>query len=202
MGGRGSGRPAGSGRRTTEDSRPLDIRRLRRDGVLKVGHTSGWEWRKNEDVLSELAVKVEPDHVALFYPRRRPVADQGFEIAEQRVALHRTDCRFGGTRTWWICPSCARGAAILYRPGERYACRRCCNLSYTSQLEQADDRAARRANSVRRRLKWKVGILNPTGPKPKGMHWATFVRLVTKHDSYLATTLAGTARRFGLTVAT
>jgi hypothetical protein len=78
---------------------------------------------------------------------------------------------------------------------------RCCDVSCISQLERGDDRAARRASSIRRRLKWKVGIPNPTGSKPNGMHWRTFVKLVSNHDVLLARTLAGAAEKFGVSVA-
>ena len=50
-------------------------------------------------------------------------------------------------------------------------------LVYECQRETDDDRAARRADTIRRRLGWGAGIANPEGGKPKGMHLRTFVRL-------------------------
>jgi hypothetical protein len=66
--------------------------------------------------------------------------------------------------------------AILFG-GSIYACRHCHKLVYQCQRETDDDRAARRADTIRRRLGWEAGILNGEGDKPKGMHWRTFERL-------------------------
>lgn len=60
-----------------------------------------------------------------------------------------------------------------------------------------DDRAARRADTIRRRLGWEPGILNGSGLKPKGMHWRTFERLQAEHDAHVAQSLAGIAARLG-----
>lgn len=57
MGGRGSGRPAGyAGRSTTEDSLPLDIRRLQRSGVLTPGRTCSWQWTVNDHVRASIQI--------------------------------------------------------------------------------------------------------------------------------------------------
>lgn len=46
-------------------------------------------------------------------------------------------------------------------------------VSEPSERETADDRAARRADRIRKKLGWEPGILNGDGWKPKGMHWNT-----------------------------
>ena len=82
--------------------------------------------------------------------------------------------------------------------GAIFACRHCYRLAYRSQRETADDRAARRADRIRRRLGWQVGILNPPGRKPKEMHWRTFERLTAEHDAFVDQALARMALRLGL----
>ncbi len=67
--------------------------------------------------------------------------------------------------------------------GKIFACRRCHGLAYPSQNESASDRTARRADSIRAKLGWDAGILNGDSPKPKGMHWRTFERLLDEHDA-------------------
>ena len=42
------------------------------------------------------------------------------------------------------------------------------------------------------------GILNEPGVKPNGMHWRTYRRLVTAHETWAAAALAGLGRRLGL----
>jgi len=92
-----------------------------------------------------------------------------------------------------------RCAALLYIGGAGiFACRHCYRLAYACQREASDDRAARRAANLRERLGWQAGIANPSGGKPKGMHWRTFERLTAEHDAFVGVSLAGMAARLNL----
>lgn len=71
-------------------------------------------------------------------------------------------------------------------------------MAYPSQREQAHDRLARRADKIRERLGWELGILNESGMKPKGMHRKTFDRLKAEHDALVDGALAGMAKQLGL----
>ncbi|HNC53469.1 MAG TPA: hypothetical protein PLO14_14745, partial [Accumulibacter sp.] len=51
-----------------------------------------------------------------------------------------------------------------------------------------------RAEKIRRRLGWPAGIANPSGGKPKGMHWRTFERLTAVHDACAEASLAGVVK--------
>jgi hypothetical protein len=79
--------------------------------------------------------------------------------------------------------------AKLHLNGAIFACRHCYRLAYSSQRENLDDRASRRAGKIRDRLKWEPGILNGHGIKPKGMHWRTYQRLTIKHDAHVGISL-------------
>lgn len=79
-----------------------------------------------------------------------------------------------------------------------FACRRCNRLAYDCQRETDDDRAMRRAETIRRRLGWEPGILNFPGGRPKGMHRRTFERLKGQHDAFVSESIAGMARRLRL----
>ena len=48
---------------------------------------------------------------------------------------------------------------------------------------------------IREKLRWKPGILNGNGWKPKGMHWNTFERLTAQHDAFVRDSLAGMAAK-------
>jgi hypothetical protein len=197
MGGIGSGRRYQDGKDTTEDSRPLDIRKIKRSGLLLPGCSFGWQWTINDRPIGDIRIRVQTDHVVLTY-RHRPHSGAEWEDVWQPVYLDHTSCHLGGERSWWVCPICGRRVAVLYGPGKHYACRHCRQLAYASQREKVDDRAARRADRIRRRLGWHVGILNPKGGKPKGMHWRTFERLETKHDAFANVSMTGMMQRFGL----
>lgn len=62
-----------------------------------------------------------------------------------------------------------------------------------------DDRATRRADTIRRRLGWEPGILNDNGLKLKGMHWRTCDRLKGEHNAHITLAVARMAAQLGLT---
>ena len=73
-------------------------------------------------------------------------------------------------------------------------------LRYRTQREQAHDRASSKADKLRDRLGWEVGILNGNGGKPKGMHWRTFDRLQATHDAHINQALVGMSAKLGLAI--
>lgn len=68
--------------------------------------------------------------------------------------------------------------------GRIFACRHCYDLAYPSQREAEFQRYQRRADKIRERLGWQVGFDSGWGPKPKGMHWRTFERLVAELEDF------------------
>ena len=195
MGGFGSGRSSSyGGKNKTEDSLPLDIRKLPRSKCLIPGRSLSWEWSVNDKPVASISMKVEVGHVVLVY-RHRPRGETEWQDVEQPVSMAHTPCTYGGARPWWLCPFCGRRVAVLYISGKHYACRHCYKLAYTSQSESVDDRASRRANRIRKRLGWLVGILNPSGGKPKGMRWKTYWRLHAEHDAFVGVSLAVMGRQ-------
>jgi hypothetical protein len=198
MGGFGSGRHGG--RRCTDDLRPLDVRKLKRAGLLTPGRCFNWQWSCNDEVTATIGLRVEADRVVLDYRNRSHHHNSGeWEPMTYAVPLDWTACGLGGRRVWWRCPvvGCGRRVAVLHG-GRVFACRACNHLSYRSQRETPDDRATRRADTIRRRLGWEAGILNGDGLKPKGMHWRTFEQLQCKHDMHVNAALAGMSARLGL----
>ena len=165
MGGMGSGRRYQGGRSTTENYRPLDVRKLHKAGLLTAGHVALWNWYSRGELRASIQVQAREDHVSLIY-----TATENGERREYSypVRLDWTPCQYGGERPWFLCPSCRRRVAILYG-GAVFACRHCYRLAYESQRERDYDRLAGRADKIRRRLGWPVGILNPTPwTKPRG----------------------------------
>ncbi len=196
MGGFGSGRGQ-EGRDTTSDMLVLDVRRLERDGLLTPGRWSTWTWSRNGKEIASIQIGTEADRVVLNYRSRNNGGE--WQPMEYPVSLEWTPCHLGGQRAWFRCPArgCGRRVAILYG-GSLFACRHCHKLAYACQRERAYDRAARRADTIRDRLKWEPGILNGNGWKPKGMHWRTFARLKAEHDVFVETSLEGMAKQLGL----
>lgn len=58
---------------------------------------------------------------------------------DYKVQLEETQCHFGGTRFWFICPLyknkkyCGRRVGVLYKDGDWFGCRHCYELTYTSR---------------------------------------------------------------------
>jgi hypothetical protein len=195
MGGYGSGRQGG--KRTTSGCYQLDVRYLQRAGLLTPGRSITLNWSRNGEQVATIQARTEAEHVTLIY--RHKSGGNDWQPMDYPVRLEWTRCTLGGRRAWFRCPArgCGRRVAILYG-GSIFACRHCYRLAYACQRETADDRAMRRADSIRERLGWQVGIANPRGSKPKGMHWRTFERLTVEHDAFVGVSLAGMAARLGL----
>lgn len=180
-----------------EHSRQLDVRQLVRSGRLLDGLDYGWSWSRNGTKLATIHLTVHSDQVLMHYSRC--LRNGQWDNSISKVSLERTPCHLGGERVWWRCPepSCGRRVAVLYG-GDRIACRHCHDLAYRCQRESAEDRAARQANKIRRKLGWMVGILNFPGGKPKGMHWKTFARLQAIHDERSLVALACMSASLGV----
>lgn len=181
MGGAGSGRRAG--KVCTDELHWLDVRKLQREGFLTAGKAYQWQWTRNGQEAASIHIQVEAHRVILHYWHRH--RDGKKQEKCYSVELERTPCRFGGERVWWRCPvpGCGRRVAILFS-GALFACRHCHQLAYRSQRETPGDRAIRKAHKVRARLGWEIGVLNPSGDKPKGLHWRTFERLRARENFF------------------
>ena len=180
----------------------LDIRKIQRAGLLVPGRSFGWKWIRNGEKIASINLRTDCDaplsKVTLHY-RTRPHGGEWKDM-NYPVYVSWTGCNYGGQR---VCGGYARRGAVggAWRfciGGSVYACRHCHKLAYSTQREQAHDRAGSRADTIRKRLGWKAGILNGNGGKPKGMHWRTFDRLQAAHDVHINQALAGMSAKFGL----
>lgn len=197
MGGMNSGRRDQGGKDTTDDYRHLDVRLFQRDGLLEAGCSFTTNWLRNGKAEASIQVQAEADRVILDYRHQR----DGGEWKSQNyyIRIEWTPCHYGGKRAWFLCPAdgCGRRAAKLHLGSAGiFACRHCYQLAYSSQRENADDRATRQAEKIRYRLKWLPGILNDHGGKPKGMHWRTYQRLTLQHDALVVISLNWMRKRF------
>lgn len=109
-------------------------------------------------------------------------------IGAQAVRIDRTLQRLGGTRAWFLCPSCTRRCAVLYP----VHCRKCLGLHYRSEHLSPNNRATLQAQRLRRRLGQSDGHLGrPMPAKPKWMRWHTYFARRAKVREADARHLAG-----------
>lgn len=201
MGGIGSGRKSQGGKATTRDYLALDIRTWHRQGLLVAGEKFNLYWYSNKERVASIHVQIGGGYARLIYRRRNPMNKSQWNDLDYSVLLAETQCNFGGSRAWFVCPTaeCGRRVALLYLDGS-FACRHCLRLAYDSQREVAADRAIRIACRLRKRLGWNESILDFPGHKPKGMHQRTFEKLLAKHQALLDILEEHSMKKFGIGV--
>ena len=177
----------------------LDIRqfqsgRAKREGLITPTSEFTSYCLRYLNSQATIQVVINDDYATLKCSQLRKYHGLEFSFSIQLVF---TGCHLGGQRSWWVCPDCESRVAILFLARATFACRTCQRISYPSQSETAQDRALRVAGKVRRGLGWEPGIVNPRGPKPKGMHWQTFFALKRKHDAAANRALASIASKIG-----
>lgn len=186
-------------RECVDDHIAVDVRHWKREGLIRPGRWFTVSWSSDGEVRHKIQMQVGDETVTLHYRQRVNGGD--WRNVTQTIRLTYTSCHLGGRRPWFLCPTdgCGRRVAILYiGDAGIFACRHCNRLAYACQSELPDERAARRADRIRRRLGWPVGISNPNGGKARGMHRRTFNRLKSEHDEFVRASLIGTAMRLGL----
>lgn len=87
----------------------------------------------------------------------------------------------GAWRWWMHCPRCGHPRATLYRlPDAGLACRVCHRLNYRSQRLTTPARWRHRARKLFARARCSAD--DSYFYRPKGMHWATFNRLIDEAE--------------------
>ena len=116
----------------------------------------------------------------------RKVAKMASEIPEtihfegERIVTTWTGTNFGGRRQWFLCPSCDRRCAIIYRRGNGplWCCRICGGGRYLIEHESPHQRKLSKLVKVRKRFgQTEGGILAPFPSKPKSMHPTKYNRI-------------------------
>jgi len=134
MGGIGSGRYYHSSRTTTlEEVKRIDIRYMRRQGLLRPNRTGSLNWTYNGEPSGDIRYTCHADRIVFNYRFRSGGGD--WEPVEQVVYFDRTPCHIGGDRLWFRCPYCNRRCEVLAIADKYPACRKCYRLPYRSQCE-------------------------------------------------------------------
>lgn len=182
MGGLGSGNwhPREGAKKTTERQNRIDIRWLRKQGVLKPSNAGSLSWYCGDEITGSIHYRMETNQTVLSYRYLKLGGE--WETIDQFIPLDQSPCHYGGYRLWFKCPSCNRRVAVLYGAGKYFCCRTCYNLTYSSQNEGEIDRLLRKARKIRARLGASQDLTWPILDKPKNMHWSTFERLRAEAD--------------------
>jgi len=201
MGGYGSGQRWGSCKDLTTDHKRLDVLWMKREGFLRPGSQGTLSWSRNGKRIGWIQYACEAHALRLIYKVQNNWYGEDWQSIDMKVPLAFTPCRYGGTRPYFICPNqnCNRRVQHLYGSYPYFLCRHCLDLAYPVQREKDYDRAARRADKAREKLKAEPGILNGLPIfKPKGMHQKTFDRLRREAEYFTDISLRGIVADFGL----
>jgi len=179
MGGIGSGnRSQWSKRDTVEKCKRIDIRYLKRHGLLKNGISSGLSWTCKGKPVGNIGFKVFNEVIKLSFQFRKGIGE--WQKIEQEIHFDQTTCNYGGSRKWFKCPDCKRRVSVLCSNGPRFLCRHCCDLTYLSQNERGIDRIISKKHKLGKRI-FETYESGRGFWKKKGMHWKTYEKLLVEY---------------------
>ena len=173
MGGYGSGRH--SNLPATDEAKRVDIRYLRKQGLLRPGHWGTLSWTSRGEPSGNVRYKVEGSIFTLHYKVREYGDD--WEPIKLDAPLVTLPCRYGGSRYYFLCPNrnCQRRCEVLYSVSRYFVCRKCSGYLYSSQKGDHLDQIRSAKDKIGKRIfedydgdwGWR---------KKKGMHQKTFDR--------------------------
>ncbi len=177
MGGPGSGRLLRFNTKpTVERQTYIDIRWMKRQNALIPGTVGTLSWSLHGNKRGGVHFEVTKNRLILKY-RHRERKDTWKDI-EQVVEFDQTPCNYGGYRKWFLCSKCEQRVEILYGAGKYFLCRDCHNLTYASCNTSPTKRLFNKINRLKRKIGVEPGIMDSIPEKPKGMHRATFYKIV------------------------
>lgn len=181
MGGRGSGGWYRWNKQTTiEETKRIDIRYMKKAGLLKPGFGGSLSWNRAGEPCGDIRYICFDNYLQLNF-RFRYGTDVDWQPVEQKIHFDRSRCNYGGERLWFLCPNCNRRVALLCSDGPLFLCRHCYQLPYGSQNEGEMDRLIRRKNKLGERI-FAFYECGEGWGKKKGMHWKTYKRLLAQYD--------------------
>lgn len=191
MGGYGSG-PYGhmgskTGKVATSQCLRLDVRKMKRDGILTPGMNVTWSWTRSNGKESSIGIKtILEDEIRLNYTA---TIDGESTPIETRIRLDYSSCNYGNKRPWFSCPRCYARVAVLFLKGLHFCCRSCHDLTYYTCQESGNlnNMAIRRVNRVLANLKSDercgFDILYYVPRRPRYMHGKTYQRLLRQYNN-------------------
>lgn len=147
------GRWGHSGKQEADSLKKIDIRYLKKEGLLKGWRTTTlkWTWGGEENGSVGLEISTMGDiqkyyhdeppgdpYMRLYYTQTDNATGEKTNL-DYKIPLVTTFCNFSGVRYWFRCPwyangvYCGRRVGVLYLGGKYFACRHCYSLTYNSR---------------------------------------------------------------------
>jgi hypothetical protein len=77
----------------------IDVREVKRRGLLCAGRTFTWSWDRDGEFFGSISVRVETDSAILSFRSQIPGTAR-WRQSEQRIPIVWTNCHLGGRRPW------------------------------------------------------------------------------------------------------
>lgn len=146
-----------------------------------------FEWGRQ--MPFRLAIEVDTRNSASPFIRLTHERRNNPTIIEERyeVRLLTTSQPQGGLRWWFACPNTGQRATCLLLPngGHRFSTRHFYRLAYASQREGPMGRASLQGMKLYAKLGGKGHWMDGPPPKPKRMHWKTYLREARRLVGYI-----------------
>lgn len=172
MGGIGSGARRSTHIGNVEGMLALDMRKLRRLGVVRSGECTCDTVHWSIDGLRTASAQLRIDLSDIERGGVMAISGNMPDGAiKQLVAIEMVPTPFGGHRCYFICPITARRCEVIYYAGGRFGSRGAQRLSYAVQAMNDLSRARRKVAKLRSRLCGSGGQ-----PRPRGRNRIDTVR--------------------------
>lgn len=163
MGGINSGRRRNIHRGAVEQYPTIDLRILRRAGLLRAGEctytTLHWQNQAPEALSARIFIDLSDTEDALL----RIVVPSSNGATTQRTAIECVPCPFGGTRSYFLCPIRGSRCEQLFLVDGVFASRKAHSLTYASQSEDELSRARRKVRKLHRQVEGDSRYSRPRG---------------------------------------
>ncbi|PIR03771.1 MAG: hypothetical protein COV59_03805 [Candidatus Magasanikbacteria bacterium CG11_big_fil_rev_8_21_14_0_20_39_34] len=123
----------------------LDVCSLKKWKYLETSRIGTIVWRNKfdgrESTVGVQSILSGGKKFLRIYYTQTYIDNGSKEHFDYKILLVTTKCYYGGSRYWFICPwykngkYCGRRVGVLYKGGDRFACRHCYELTYASKNE-------------------------------------------------------------------
>lgn len=152
MGGINSGRRRSINRGSVEHFPAIDLRILKRAGLLRPGECTYTTLYWGNQAPETLSARIFIDLSDAASASVRVVGDGHGGAITQRVAIEAVPCPYGGFRSYFLCPLWGIRCEQLFLVDGVFASRKAHRLAYASQSEDDLSRSRRKVRKLHRQV--------------------------------------------------
>lgn len=163
MGGINSGRRRSIHRGAIEQFLAIDLRILRRAGLLRGGECTYTTLHWRNQAPGALSVRIFIDLSDADDASMRIFGSSDDGAITQRVAIECVPCPYGGSRAYFLCPIKGSRCEQVFLIDAIFASRQAHTLNYASQSDDVLSRARRKVTKLQRQVEGDVRYRRPRG---------------------------------------